>query len=186
MTGSDPCVPEKDAALVTAVLAGDAAAFAELHDRYARLVRAICFDATGDLTQAQDLAQEVFLRAYRRLGALRYRMKFARWLVGIARRVGKEWRRARSRDRHRYVGLNPPDDAATEPADTMPFEALRGALQSLPARERLALHIFYLQGQPADVAGVVLGLSRSGLYRLLERARRRLGQRMQAYDREAR
>jgi len=49
-----------DGTLVNGVLDGDQAAFAELYDRRARLIRAICFDVTHDLDAAADLTQEVF------------------------------------------------------------------------------------------------------------------------------
>ena len=50
--------------LVLAVLAGDKAAYGKLYDRYAPLVRAVCYDEAGNLADSQDLAQDVFLRAY--------------------------------------------------------------------------------------------------------------------------
>jgi RNA polymerase sigma-70 factor, ECF subfamily len=48
------------------------------------------------------------------------------------------------------------------------------AIARLPQRERLALHLFYLQERPAEVAQETMRLSRSGFYRVLDRARRRL------------
>jgi len=56
-----------DGTLVNGVLNGDRAAFAELYDRRARLIRAICFDVTHDLDAAAELTQEVFCRAHARL-----------------------------------------------------------------------------------------------------------------------
>src|SRR5688500_16336258 len=53
-----------DAERVRAALAGDRSAFGDLYDRHARWVRAVLYDVIHDLPQAQDLAQEVFLRAY--------------------------------------------------------------------------------------------------------------------------
>ncbi|MHC4443016.1 MAG: RNA polymerase sigma factor [Planctomycetota bacterium] len=164
-----------DANLVEAVLSGDRSAYADLYDRYARLIRAVCYDATRDLNHSQDLSQEVFLRAYRKLGDLRDADKFAGWLVGIARTVGREWQRRRLRDRHQYVGASPEAmDCAGTSRDEERIVNLREALQSLPERERLALHVFYLQGESAEAVQRVLELSRSGTYRLLERARQRL------------
>jgi RNA polymerase sigma-70 factor (ECF subfamily) len=171
-------VAATDATLVRGVLEGDRAAFAELYDRRARLIRAVCFDATGDLHSAADLTQEVFLRAYRGLGELDDPHKFSAWLVGIARRVCREWRRGRLRERaglEQWVGdcgfrhvaetEQPPDDR---------IAGLRKAIAALPEKERLALHAFYLQEQDAEQARSVVGLSRSGLYRVLAIARRRL------------
>jgi len=57
--------------LVEPVLKGDRSGFEVLYERYAPLIRAICRDATGNLSDAQDLAQEAFLRSYQRLHDLR-------------------------------------------------------------------------------------------------------------------
>jgi RNA polymerase sigma-70 factor (ECF subfamily) len=172
-------VLDRDAEAVQAVLAGGKLAYAELYERYARLVRAICFDTTGDLVQAQDLTQEVFLRAYRRLADLRDPGRFGHWLVGITRLVCKEWRRARLRDRHRYSGLDPAATDAAEPAATQEgLEEIHRAILSLPEKERLAVHAFYLEGHSAERSRALLGLSRSGFYRLLQRARERLARLM--------
>ncbi len=167
-----------DATLVLGVLRGDHAAFAELYDRRARLIRAICYDATGDLHPAADLTQEVFLRAYRTLGELRDPHRFTAWLTGIARQVCREWRRGRLREQAgipRLVVRSETSEVAE--GDGRPDDRilmLRTAIATLPEKERLALHAFYLQEQDAEQARTVLGLSRSGLYRVLSCARRRL------------
>jgi DNA-directed RNA polymerase specialized sigma24 family protein len=90
-----------DIELVRAVIAGDRAAYGTLYDRYAPLVRAVCYDHVRNLADAQDLAQDVFLRAYERLDRLRKSDSFGRWLVAIARHRCREWRRQVSRDRRR-------------------------------------------------------------------------------------
>ncbi len=166
-------VLSSDADLVKAVLGGNRAMFAELYDRYAPLVRAVCHDTTRNLACAQDLSQEVFLKAYDKLRTLRDPDQFAAWLIGIARNECRGWLRKRSRER--YVPLTsvvevPDREALNGTEDTAVIEAI--AL--LPERERLALHAFYLQGESADALGTLLGLSSSGVYRLLDRARRRL------------
>ena len=163
-----------DGTLVWGVLNGDRAAFAELYDRRARLIRAICFDTTHDLDAAADLAQEVFLRAFEKLGGLRDPQRFAPWLVGIARQVCREWRRGRWRDRRRLTVLA--DDLPAAELD-LPDERvawLRAALAALPERERLSVQAFYLQDLDAEQARAVLGLSRATFYRVLSGARRRL------------
>jgi RNA polymerase sigma-70 factor (ECF subfamily) len=165
-----------DQDLVQAVLDGRIEAYADLYDHHAPLIRAICHDWTQSLADAQDLAQEVFLRAYRKLHELRDPQRFGAWLVGIARRVCKEWRRSRARDRHRYVGLEP--DRRCQPDCPPPGDEsllrLQDAIARLPEKERLAIHLAYLKEQPAEEARHVLGLSRSGFYRVLQRARKRL------------
>jgi len=64
--------------------------------------------------------------------------------------------------------------AAPEKPDDSRIELLRKMIKTLPEKERLALHTFYLQGNSADNVRRIMGLSRSGFYRVLERARKRL------------
>jgi DNA-directed RNA polymerase specialized sigma24 family protein len=65
----------------------------------------------------------------------------------------------------------PGTDSDDSAADT---RVLLETMVNLPERERLALHAFYLQGESAEVVQSLLGLSASGAYRVLERARQRL------------
>ena len=166
---------EPDAERVRAVLAGDRSAFGDLYDRHARWLRALAYEATGNLEDAQDLAQEVFLRAYRGLGDLRDHERFGAWLMGIARTAAMEWRRRQARDAHQYTGGELDCPMQAEPlSDDESIERLREAVAALRERERQAVYVFYLQDRSADDARNVLNLSRAGLYRLLGRARKRL------------
>jgi RNA polymerase sigma-70 factor (ECF subfamily) len=105
---------------------------------------------------------------------LREPARFGKWLVGIARLRCKEWQRQRLRSQNKNVGLNNAKAAVPNPPDDSRIELLREMITTLPEKERLALHTFYLQGNSADNARRIMGLSRSGFYRVLERARKRL------------
>ena len=163
-----------DKALIRAVFAGDKAAYEKLYDRYAPLVRAVCYDTTGNIADAQDLAQDVFMRAYEKLEHLRNSESFGKWLVGIARLRCKEWRRQRLRSQNKNVGLNDAKAVVSDPPNDSRIELLRKMITTLPEKERLALHTFYLLGSSAEAGRRTMGLSRSGFYRVLERARKRL------------
>jgi RNA polymerase sigma-70 factor (ECF subfamily) len=167
-----------DKMLVRAVLAGDKAAYEKLYDRYAPLIRAVCYDTTGNLADAQDLAQDVFMRAYENLDRLRDPDRFGNWLVGIARLRCHEWLRRSLQLRDKHVELTEVQITVPDPPDDDRIELLRKMIATLPDKERLALHTFYLQGNSADNARRIMGLSRSGYYRVLERARKRLKQLM--------
>jgi RNA polymerase sigma-70 factor, ECF subfamily len=165
-----------DAELVQETLRGSREAFLQLYDRYAPLVRASCTATTQNTADGQDLAQEVFIRAYTRLDQLRDGERFGGWLMGLVRNVGKEWRKKRRRDRHRYVG-SLAEDAAVE--DTVcgkseEHERLHRAIARLAEKERIAVELFYLEEEPLEKARSLLRVSRSGFYRILERGRRRL------------
>jgi RNA polymerase sigma-70 factor (ECF subfamily) len=176
----------QDGTLVIGTLNGDRAAFAELYDRRARLIRAVCYDETRDPHVAAELTQEVFLRAYRDLSRLHVPDRFASWLTGIARQVCREWRRKRGRERRAMVRFSerlaqgeqsfaPPDGRLLDLREAIAGTARKGTGRaSLTERERLALHAFYLQGRDVEEARGVLGLSRSGFYRVLSSACERL------------
>ena len=176
-----------DGTLVLGVRNGDRSAFAELYDRRARLIRAVCYDTTKDIHAAADLTQEVFLRAYQNLGRLRDPQRFSAWLVAIARQVCREWRRQKLRDERKLTGFatrqaalrqvaEPPDERLIELREAIAgmTERERSTLPSLTEKERLALHAYYMQGRDVDEARGVLGLSRSGFYRVLSSAVDRL------------
>jgi len=163
-----------DKELVQAVLDGEKTGYEKLYDRYGPLVRAICYDTTRNLTDAQDLAQDVFMRGYEKLDCLRDHDIFGKWIVGIARLRCKEWRRRKSQGRDRHVGLDDTEPVIGNPSNNGRIEQLQTMITKLPEKERLALHTFYLQGQAAENARRIMGLSKSGFYRLLDRARKRL------------
>lgn len=180
-------MPAKDGTLVLGVLHGDRSAFAELYDRRARLIRAICYDETRDLQTAADLTQEAFLRAYKNLRRLNDPERFTAWLAGIARQVCREWRRGKRREQRGVAGyaeLHRADGSWDQPPDDRLVE-LREAIAGgtgperrspplLSDKERLALHAYYLQGRSVEEARSVLGLSKSGFHRVLSSACQRL------------
>jgi RNA polymerase sigma-70 factor (ECF subfamily) len=162
-----------DAELATRAAGGDRQAAGEIYDRYAPLVRAVVLDATGSPTEAADLVQQFFLRALAALAQLRRPERLCGWLVEIARREGTEYRRQTARRRKRFAPLvDEPEARSGEPSEMI--DAVRQAIRELPERERLAVHIHYLCGEPVEAARGALDLSPSGFYKLLDRARERL------------
>jgi RNA polymerase sigma-70 factor, ECF subfamily len=159
--------------LVNRAKTGDRQAFADLYDQFAPLIRSVGYDATGCLQESDDLCQEVFLQAYRKLGQLRDAARFAGWLMSIARRSCADWRhRQRSRPKLGLDGVEPAHEVP-EPIDEE-SERLLDAIRQLPTKERTALHLFYLAEQPASAAREAMGLSNSGFYKLLDRAKKRV------------
>lgn len=183
-----------DARDLAAVLGGDHEAFGRLYDRHAAVVLSICRQRLGAAgapsdtdaglsgTGIDDAVQETFIRAYRLLPQLREPAKFRPWLYGIARRVCSEGRRAAGR-RTKYeeravthATLTMPPGAAPDQdsAQQEQLQRLGDAMDQLEDRERLAIHLYYLDADPVQAASSALGLSRSGYYKLLARARDRL------------
>jgi RNA polymerase sigma-70 factor, ECF subfamily len=158
--------------LVLRAREGDRDAFAQLYDQYAPLVRSVAYDATGCFQEVEDLCQEIFLRAYRNLGQLRDAGRFPGWLLMIARRQCVDCGRAKQR--RPEVALEDVEIPVVEAdANADEIQQVLSAIRRLPAKERMALHLFYLAEQPAELARQTLGLSSAGFYKLLERAKRR-------------
>jgi RNA polymerase sigma-70 factor, ECF subfamily len=88
---------EPDPATVKAASKGDHAAFSELVRAYQVPIWRFLRQLLGDAAAAEDVAQETFIRAYRRLSSFRHQSKFSTWLFSIARNAGIDSLRAQSR-----------------------------------------------------------------------------------------
>lgn len=173
-----------DARDLTASLAGDHQAFARLYDRHAAVVLSLCRNRCAN--EAEDALQETFIRAYRMLDKLNGPERLRPWLYAIARRVCAERRRAgRRRNHHEEQAMMvQPSRLSAVGTGTDPIERadqldrLTSAIELLPDDERLAIHLFYLDDDPVTAAASALGLSRSGFYKLLARARQKLASQM--------
>jgi RNA polymerase sigma-70 factor (ECF subfamily) len=175
-----------DAELVAATLAGNCESFGRLYDRYARLAAAVAAGVSSDWPAAGDMVQECFLRAYRKLETLREPEKFQSWLAGIARQIGRERRRTLRRDRHEFQdaqswNANAANDGRTVD-DRDEFEWVMQRVGELDEDERVAIHIFYLEQQNADRTAERLGISRSGVYALLQRAIAHLASQLKSHE----
>lgn len=168
---------------LTAAKAGDHAAFARIYDRHSAFVISYCRSrGDGDGT---DAAQEAFLRAFHLLEQVVSPAALRSWLIGISRRVCAERRRAARRRNHheeqamtiRLADIEQPR-AAEVAIRAERMQSLTRAIDALPDDERLAIHLFYLEDDAANAAAETLGLSRSGFYKLLARARQRLANAM--------
>jgi RNA polymerase sigma-70 factor, ECF subfamily len=157
--------------LVRRATAGDISAFGVLYDRTVRLVRAIAADAGPDA--AEDVAHDTFLRAFRTLKALRDPARFAVWLVGIARMVVRERRRARRFD---TLPEEMPARSAILSEELDDAQELLRLVAELPEEERLAIRFFFLNERSIDETARLLERSRSGTYAILQRAKARLAQ----------
>jgi RNA polymerase sigma factor (sigma-70 family) len=171
-----------DAELVAATLAGDREAFGELYDRHARTVRAVVAAVSGDWSAVEDMTQECFLRAFRKLDTLQNHDRVAAWLAGFARQVARERRRTLRRD-HLEFGSSVDEPAATDGQPTLDtadqWQHVMRRLAEIPEDERLAVHAYFFHQQNAAEAAAQLNLSRSGFYALLQRALARLATRPQ-------
>ena len=112
-----------DDELVARAREGDAAAFGELVLRHQAAVFRAALAATGSAADADDVAQEAFLRAFRRLGSFRGASSFKTWLLTITWNQAMNHRRKSSRWLKRFVSM----DTASASEEGMAFESLHVA-----------------------------------------------------------
>ncbi len=165
------------ARLVTAARAGDRAAFGRLYDLYARLVHGVLM-ARVPLGVVDDLVQDVFVMALRRLAALRQATSFGAWLTTIARNLANDYHR---RSRPEEQQSNDPSEAEHESgsatADPQGLFIL-DAIRRLPEayRETLILRLVENMTGPEIAArtGMTHGSVRGNLHRGMQLLREKL------------
>lgn len=139
------------------------------------MVRAVVASSARSAADVDDLAQETFLRAFRKLSELQNPDGFRTWLFGIAKNAARERRRSLSRDRHETDRDGVLQAAEQRPGiDHEETRIVLTEMQSLPEDESLALRLFFLEEQNAEQTAGTLGLSRSGMYAVLKRATKKL------------
>ena len=177
-------MPEKDHILVRRTLGGDREAFGDLVERYGGLVRGVLMESMRRPEEVEDLAQDVFCKAYEDLGRLREPGKFASWLARIATNAAMAWLRrqqvrTREETRERVIQLALPPrlpDQIVE-ADEM-SQALWAALDHLSPINRQVVVLFHLeQCSYQDIARFLdIGMAtvRMRLFRARSQLRREL------------
>jgi RNA polymerase sigma-70 factor, ECF subfamily len=141
----------EEAALVRAAQGGDRAAFGALYEQYVRMVHGILL-AHASYTEAEDLVQEVFLRALEKLRSLRDPGAFGGWLAAIARRSTIDRQR-----KHR-----PAQELRDEPGGSRPDSeafAILDAIQALPGAYRETLILRLVEGMTGPEIAARTGLT---------------------------
>ncbi|HZF07648.1 MAG TPA: RNA polymerase sigma factor [Thermoanaerobaculia bacterium] len=175
--------------LLARVAAGDVEAFAPLVEGHQQRLLRLCERLLGDLEEARDAVQEVFLKAFRKAGAFRPRGQVYTWLYRIA--VNHCLNRLRRRRLVRFTRLGAPAEterpeaAELDPPDGAPspeealaarrrWAATRRAIERLPANQRAVLVLIRFEGLSYREAAEALGITEGAVESRLFRAMRRL------------
>ena len=161
---------ESDEALVQQAKAGDEHAFKTLYQRHVGRVFALCLRMTADRVRAEELTQDAFVRAWRRLGSFRGASAFSTWLYRIAVNVVLVSLRTEGRRRARFEATDDFSRFAHPDADrTAVGLDLEYAIKSLPPRARLVLILHDIEGyrhrEIARALGIAAGTSKAHLFR---------------------
>jgi RNA polymerase sigma-70 factor (ECF subfamily) len=179
---------ESDAAAVARVCAGETDAFRVLVDRYSRKVFRLAYRMTRNEHDAEDVVQETFLRAYRRLKQFEARSRFGTWIFRIAVNAALDLMRRLGRQEQRERALPEPDGGArtilqpptSEPAPDRLLlsielkQKVESVLASLSPQVRTAFVLRHYEGMSIEEIGSALSLKGSATKNSIFRAVRRL------------
>ena len=177
---------QNDAQLIQRVLQGEQEAFSPLVRKYQQGVHALVWRKIGDFHIAQEITQDAFLAAYKKLGTLKNHTQFSGWLYVIAANLCRDWFRknrmpvpesleateANEVDRVSYSQYVAEKQEAE--ADETRREVVKKLLQKLPESERTVMTLHYLGEMTIKSISEFLGVSQNTIKSRLSRARNRL------------
>jgi RNA polymerase sigma factor (sigma-70 family) len=167
----DPDIP-----LVDRVLAGEQQAFAQLVDRHKAYAYTIAIKILLNRPEAEEAAQDSFVKAYRHLADFNRQAKFSTWLYRIVFNTAITYKRKHRQSfqglEHMALEYDQRADGALERGDKHRY--LQQALQQLSESDRTAMTLFYLDELSLDEIAVVLDTPANTVKVRIHRARQRL------------
>jgi len=173
----------EDGYIVNQCINGDSAAFGLLVDKYKPGIYALAYSRLRNFHDAEDITQEVFLKAYQKLSTLRRWDSFLAWLYAITSNLCRDLMRERAKrpdcefikDKNArffdYPSINSYQQEQL-------YESLHEALDSLPQMYRDVLTLYYLGGMESKEIAQFLGTSPAAIRQRLSRARSKLKEEM--------
>jgi len=189
MIATETTIPLGDTELVQRSLSGDRDAFGQIVSRYQALICSLAYSATGSLGQSEDLAQETFITAWKRLRHLREQHHLRSWLCGIARnRINSTLRREgrevlcdaeplESIQEAADPGLLPHQEAISQEEAAI----LWRSLERIPVIYREPLVLYYREHQSVETVAEHLDLTEDAVRQRLARGRKLLQQQVLAF-----
>jgi RNA polymerase sigma-70 factor (ECF subfamily) len=174
--------PPDEARVIARAQQGDAEAFDALVSKYLRRVVSIAFGIVRNAQDAEDLAQEAFVKAYQSIGRFRTGDPFGPWLFRIATNLSLDLLRRRRRFPHEGIGDDAPaarrDDAELPAWSNAIAARIDEAIEDLPEMQRLVARLHLVeeleQAEIATITGLSAGTVRSHLSLARTRLREKL------------
>lgn len=171
------------------VLAGDTPAFAILIERHKKNVFNICMKIVGNREQAEEIAQDTFLKVYEKLDSFKQEAKFSTWLFRIAYNMSISHQRKKkikhvNVDSHNFESYS--EDESIESLYLESLEQrevrLKAAILKLENQQQLLLQLYYDKEMSVAEIARITELSESNVKVKIHRARQRLFKLMQTTD----
>ncbi len=174
-----------DVQLIHAVLSGDDEAFGTLVKKYQKSVHALAWRKIGDFHYAEEITQDTFIQAYKKLSTLKDCNQFAGWLYVITNNLCTDWLRKKK------PAIQPMGDSSVKEIEKQTYERyllekrekevsehrheiVQLLLEELPESERTVVTLYYLGEMTTKEIGKFMGVSVNTITSRLQRARERL------------
>ena len=169
----------EDGHFIGKCLNGEIDAFGFLVDKYRESIFAFAYSKLCNVDDAEDVTQEVFLKAYKDLRSLRRWDSFATWLYSITNNICKNYLRTQARriDKKLVANQNSVSSKFISPgseSDDPMLDSLNEALNILPEIYRQVLTLYYISGKNSEEIARFLSISPSAVRQRLSRARTEL------------
>jgi RNA polymerase sigma-70 factor (ECF subfamily) len=175
--------------LIERVRSGDAAAFQQIYEQHHRFVLKFLYGMVGEISLAEELTQETFVRAFTSIGNMRNEAKLSTWLGGIAKNVASNSFRIHRRE-NRNLEIDslpfkePSSDNPAPDAELLNVElqdVIRDALGKLAEDKRLVFVLKILQQKSYEEIAEITGSSVPKLKSDLHRAKAEMRKRIRPY-----
>lgn len=178
-----------DTAAVAAVRAGDREAFRALVERHSRSIFRLAFRMTANESDAEEVVQETFLRAYRQIGKFEQRANFGTWLYRIATNCALDLLERRRHSQNDVPIVDDENERELPLSSSNPSperllysnelrQRMSAAMSQLTAVERAAFVMRHVEGQSIEEISAILnvkeGAAKNTVFRAVQKLRRAL------------
>ena len=172
--------PENDLTYIDRIMQGDLAAFSKLVDKHKDMVYAVALKLLRNHADAEDIAQESFIKAYQQMSSFKQESKFSTWLYTITYRTALYHIR-KNRIDTRYMDFK--DNEKFQSDTITPIESykikeqqkfIKEVVDALPTMEGLLVTLFYIDENSVEEISSITNLSATNIKVKLFRARKKL------------
>lgn len=167
---------------------GDMFAFRALVDEHKEQAVRIAYSITGNLADAQDVAQDAFIKIYKNINSFKFNSKFSTWLYRIVVNLGHDFLRKRIRSKVVFNNDNTAlqgqikDAKGVDPGETLLFKELKAKIEEavtfLPEKQQIVFTLKYKKDMKnreiAEVMGVSVSTVKMHLFRALNKMQKKL------------
>ena len=173
---------DRDFELIKEARGGSSAAFRELYEMHVNRIYAVCLRYSQDTDMADELTQEVFIKAWEKLDSFHFESKFSSWLYSIATNQFLMQKRSQKRFSERvtqYGEIQLRENPLLKPSVSNDYSIdVENALAKLPPQARLAFVLHDIEGykhhEISEIMNIEVGTSKAHLHRARKMLREEL------------